>query len=283
MRPHTLTRHTALRLMFGTALTTLFLPGCTEVFPPLNEKTSAPSLSGEWVNTQQLFKRPKDFVNRGRLRFYMARVDGRPVPVNDLPDHLSMRTSDRRIDPASYALSVFLMPPAKKTWESAQLEKNYEYGITLTGHVRPLAGPGNEWFVFMADGVEINDETYYLDDPRSRLPDHDYRPTQVLELPRPLTVTDGKRLSLLANDYVGRKVRFDLNFSVDDLRVSKSGSAFMATEYLSLQLDETLVRSLLEQKQAFLSHAHVIGKVLNERDEAGRLKIQVFNLEQRSW
>lgn len=282
MRPHTLTRHAALRLIFGAALGTVFLPACTEVSAPSSEKPSAPKLSGEWVDTEQLFKHPKDFVDRGRVRFYLQSVNGETSPIKEAPDHLHVMSSDWRLDPASYTLTVVLTPEGKKTWEAAQLEKGYEYGITLSGHVKPLNNPNVDWYVFYADNFEINDETHYLEDPRSRPLHRDHRPTQVLELPRPLTITDGKRLSLLANDYVGRKVRFDLTFSADDLKVSNTGTAYMSTEDLSLQLDETLVRKLLDKNEA-LSLAHVIGKVLNERDEAGRAKIEVISLGPRSW
>lgn len=71
-------------------------------------------------------------------------------------------------------------------------------------------------------------------------------------------------------------------FSADDLRVSNTGTAFISTEDLSLQLNETVLRGLLDQKKA-LSQAHVIGKVRNERDEAGRAKIEVISLEQHPW
>lgn len=284
MEPRLVTRQTALRMLLGSGLGALLLPACTEWAGSSSESTSASKLSGEWVDAKALFKSPKNFADRGRLRFYLTQVAGEQRPAPNAPEHLWILSGDSRQDPLSFALSLMLTPAAKKRWEDAELAKGfeYQYGVTFSGHVMALDHSDLDWYAFLADSFDINDETSYLQSLDQRKLHVEYMPTQVLELPRPITIEDSKRVSLLAKDYIGRKVRFDLTFREANLKVSRTGEAYIVTDDLSLTLNETVVRGLVDQREA-LTRSHVIGKVLKERDEGGRVKIEVLSMEKRSW
>jgi hypothetical protein len=277
MRPHPITRHTAIRLILGSTLGTLLLPACSEWQG--SDSSSSSRLAGEWVDVEALFKEPQKFVDRGRIRFYLTAVSGNGGAVKESSGHLRIHSSDTR-QVSSVMLDILLIPSAARRWESAQLGSGFEftYGVTFSGHLKSVDQELPAWYNFLVDGFEINDETNYLQDLDRRKSQKEYRPTQVLALPRPLTIKDSKRLSLLATDYIGRKVRFDLGFSDDDLQVSKSGKPYILTDDLALMLNEELVRELLGKPESF-SRARVIGEVLKERDEAGRLQIAVDSLE----
>lgn len=276
MRPHPITRHTAIRLILGATLGTLFLPACSEW---QGSDSTQSRLSGEWVDVEALFKEPQKLADRGRLRFYLTNVYGRAGLVEEPPDHLSITSTDTR-QVSSVMLDILLTPSAARKWKSAQLGDDFEftYGVTFSGHLKPAEQKLLDWNIFLADDFEINDETNYLQTLDQRKSQGGYRPTQVLALPRPLIIKDSKRLSLLANDYIGRKVRFDLSFRDDDLQVSKSGKPCILTDDLALMLNEEVVRKLIGKIEGF-SRALVMGEVLKERDEAGRLQIAVDSLE----
>ena len=277
MRPHPITRHAAIRLILGATLGTLFLPACSEW--QASDSSPASRLSGEWVDVEALFKEPRKFADRGRLRFYLTEVNGKGGAVEESSGHLSIYSSDKR-QGSSLLLSILLTPSAAKKWEAAQLGRGFEflYGVTFSGHLRAIDQEIPDWYTFLVDGFEINDETSYLQALDQQKLGSEYRPTQVLALPRPLLIKDVKRLSLLTADYIGRTVRFDLTLSDDDLQVSKNGEPCILTEDLSLMLNEELVRKLIGKIERF-SRALVIGEVLKERDESGRVKIAVDSLE----
>ena len=64
------------------------------------------------------------------------------------------------------------------------------------------------------------------------------------------------------------------------VRMSSSGVTSILTEDLAFELDESLVRQVIDRRDR-LSWAHVIGEVLKSRDEAGRLRIKVVELKHR--
>ncbi len=277
MRPHPITRHTAIRLILGATLGTLLLPACSEWQG--SDSSSSSRLSGEWVDVEALFKEPRKFADRGRIRFYLTEVYGNGSAVEEISGHLSILSADRRLGD-SVSRSILLNPSATKKWKSAQLGAGVEfmYGVTFSGYVKSIDQAYPDEYMLLIDGFEINDETSYLQESDRRRSQRGYRPAQVLALPRPLTIEDSKRVSLLASDYIGRKVRFDLSFRDDDLRVSRSGKPCILTDDLALILSEELVRKLIGKLESF-SRALVIGKVLKERDEEGRLQIAVESME----
>ncbi len=277
MRPHPITRHTAIRLILGATLGTLLLPACSEW--EVSDSSSSSRLSGEWVDVEALFKEPQKFADRGRIRFYLTEVHGNGGTVEEPSGHMSIISGDRRLA-NSVSLRIFLNPTAAKKWKSAQLGDGFEflYGVTFSGYLKLVDQAFSDGYTLLLDGFEINDETSYMQELDRLRSQREYRPTQVLALPRPLIIKDSRRLSLLASDYIGRKVRFDLSFRDDDLQVSKSGKPCILTEDLALMLSEELVRKLIGKLKSF-SSALVIGEVINERDEAGRLQIAVESLE----
>jgi len=281
MRPHPITRNAAIRMILCATVGTLLLPACSEWQG--SDSSSSSRLAGEWVDVEALFKEPQKLADRGRIRFYMTQVNGKADLVKEFSGHRRINSADTR-QLFSVMLDILLVPSAAKKWESAQLGEEFEfmYGVTFSGHLKAVdqAFPG--WYKLLVDGFEINDETSSLQELDQRRSKREYRPTQVLALPRPLTIKDSKRLSLLATDYIGRKIRFDLSFRDDDLQVSRSGKPCILTDDLALMLSEELVRKLIGKLENF-SRALVIGEVLNERDEEGRLQIAVDSLELLSW
>lgn len=241
--------------------------------------SSSSELSGEWVSTSDLFTNPKNYTKNSRLRFYLTEISHSGKPSNDFPDHLTLYSGDTRLNSNPFALTVALTPAAAKQWEAARLEEDYVYGVTFSGIVRPLGHTKVDWYVFLADSFEINDEATFADLGISKIDDQ-YRPKQKLELPRPTTIKDSRRLKLLSKDYANSLIRFDLTFSASDLQSNQEGKAYILTDDFYLAVNDEITRSLVDKKSSLIS-AHVIGKVGNQYDKDGRVIIQTQSLRVR--
>ena len=278
MRPRRITRHTALRLLLGACLGTLLLAGCKEWQSPGSPKTS--QLSGQWVDIESLYREPEKFVDRGRLRFYLTEVHGDTGQVKDALEPLLIYSRDSRSRSTSVVLDILLTSKARNIWTSAQLAESHKflYGVTFSGHLRPAHPSTNSWYKFVVDDLDINDETssYAAIDPKKLR--SDYRPTELLPLPRPLIVSDTRRMSLLPSDYIGRKVQFELYSGRNHLEAPKNGVPRMLYDDLSLQLNDQMVRQLLDAPSD-LARTVIIGRVLKQRDADGRLQVTVESLE----
>lgn len=280
MGPHFISRHTAIRLMLVAVMSVLLLPACTKGTEPDHVSATTSDLSGEWVDTKALFSQPANFLTRGQLRLYLEGVNNHSWPSDSMQGHWNILPRDIRLESSDPMRWVVLAPSAKKIWENAHLEPDYEYGVTFSGRVKSFGDANYKWYAFVVDDLEINSEARFSSKKPGQIAS-DYRPAQILALPRPQTIEDSKRFSLLANDYVGRKVRLDLRFSARELQVSQRGVTFIQTADVSLELNETLVREVVDKMQDW-SSMDVIGKVLKERDETGRVRIEVTSLEKRS-
>ena len=277
MGPHCFIRPVLLRLLLVTALGALLLPACTKETVPDKMSVTTTDLSGEWVDTKLLFNHPENFVNRGRFRVYLDGVDDSSSPSELVPGHWNIFFSDTRLDRNGPLRHVVMTPSIHKTWEQARLERLTSYGITISGHLQSFGDANYKWYAFLADGVEINEEASLGIMLQRQLPDN-YKPTQILTLPRPETITDSKRFSVLAKDYVGRLVRFETRISARDLQVSSTGMASITTQDVSFELNEALVRKLLDKVEEY-SNVQIIGKVLKERDQDGRVRVEVTSVE----
>ena len=277
MGPHCFIRPALLRLLLVTALGALLLPACTKGTVPDKMSATTSSLSGEWVDAKLLFKHPENFVNRGRFRVYLDGVDDFSSPSEIVPGHWNIFFSDTRLDRNEPIARVMMTPSTHKTWEQARLERLNKYGITISGHLQSFGDANYKWYAFVADGVEINEEDSMGKMLQRQLPDN-YRPTQILTLPRPETITDSKRFSVLAKDYAGRLVRLETHISARNLQVSPTGMASITTPDVSFELNETLVRELLDKIKEY-ADVQMIGKVLKERDQDGRVRVEVTSVE----
>lgn len=264
------------RLAFVLLASATSLSACNISSDSGNPTSSSSELSGEWVSTSDLFANPRNYLEKSRLRFYLTEISHSGKPSNDFPDHLTLYSGDTRLNSNPFALSVALTPTAAKKWEAARLEEDYVYGVTFSGSVRPLGHTKVDWYVFLADSFEINDETTFADLSISKIDDQ-YRPKQKLELPRPTTIKDSRRLKLLSKDYANSLIRFDLTFSASDLQSNQEGKAYILTDDFYLAISDEITRSLVDKKSTLIS-AHVIGKVENQYDKDGRLIIQSQSL-----
>lgn len=279
MGSHFVARPAALYFILAALLALLSLLGCSEWSD--SDASTRPQLSGEWVDVNAMFKNPKDFADCGRLQFYLTRVGGLAEPMLEDPDYLEILSGDTRQYDSKGDLVLILTPAAKTKWASSQLGGGslFQYGVTFSGEVKPRDDSLHSSYIFLADSFDINDEMQSWQDLDPRKLDFEYRPSQVLALPRPITVADSKRLSMVAKDFIGQKIRFNLAFMDEDIQVSKTGKSHILKDDLSLVLNESAVRSLLTDKKKSIFSAHVVGRVLNERDEGGRLRIEVDSLE----
>lgn len=277
MRNSNATRREVTRMIACMTMGFLPLVGCKDTSGVAH---TAKSINEEWVGATELFKNPEAFVTKARLRFYLTRIGGATEPMPDIPDHFEVLSGDVRQYSSPDNLGLVLTPAAHRKWLAAQLGDGdrFQYGVTFSGKLKSMGGAYIFGHVFLIEEFEVNDETLSWHGLDSRRMNDEYRPAEILSLPRPVTIAGIKELAERVDDFAGRVVRFDVTLLDESIRISENGRPYISTQGVFLEFSQSLAGKIVLDSVKGYVIAHVIGQVVKERDQDGRVVVIVESL-----